>query len=138
MGYKINMKKYVFLMLISYILSADEEIMKKYMDITKNISQSRQTLSPSELKDIKDPFVSQRNIDQEQIDTNETAQDPYVLYAIVQNKVKINQSWYGIKDTIDIYTISSIQKDSVILQNQTQTIKLNLKKGSSNVLINYK
>ncbi|HDX6329411.1 hypothetical protein [Campylobacter fetus] len=132
------MKKYVFLMLISYILSADEEIMKKYMDITKNISQSRQTLSPSELKDIKDPFVSQRNIDQEQIDTNETAQDPYVLYAIVQNKVKINQSWYGIKDTIDIYTISSIQKDSVILQNQTQTIKLNLKKGSSNVLINYK
>ncbi|EAK0796177.1 hypothetical protein CFF98v445_05600 [Campylobacter fetus subsp. fetus] len=138
MGYKINMKKYVFLMLISYTLSADEEIMKKYMDITKNISQSRQTLSPSELKDIKDPFVSQRNIDQEQIDTNETAQDPYVLYAIVQNKVKINQSWYGIKDTIDIYTISSIQKDSVILQNQTQTIKLNLKKGSSNVLINYK
>ncbi|ABK82265.1 hypothetical protein Q4Y15_000219 [Campylobacter fetus] len=132
------MKKYVFLMLISYTLSADEEIMKKYMDITKNISQSRQTLSPSELKDIKDPFVSQRNIDQEQIDTNETAQDPYVLYAIVQNKVKINQSWYGIKDTIDIYTISSIQKDSVILQNQTQTIKLNLKKGSSNVLINYK
>ncbi len=128
MGYKINMKKYVFLMLISYTLSADEEIMKKYMDITKNISQSRQTLSPSELKDIKDPFVSQRNIDQEQIDTNETAQDPYVLYAIVQNKVKINQSWYGIKDTIDIYTISSIQKDSVILQNQTQTIKLNLKK----------
>lgn len=125
-------------MLISYTLSADEEIMKKYMDITKNISQSRQTLSPSELKDIKDPFVSQRNIDQEQIDTNETAQDPYVLYAIVQNKVKINQSWYGIKDTIDIYTISSIQKDSVILQNQTQTIKLNLKKGSSNVLINYK
>ncbi|HDX6330996.1 TPA: hypothetical protein RPV57_000123 [Campylobacter fetus] len=122
------MKKYVFLMLISYTLSADEEIMKKYMDITKNISQSRQTLSPSELKDIKDPFVSQRNIDQEQIDTNETAQDPYVLYAIVQNKVKINQSWYGIKDTIDIYTISSIQKDSVILQNQTQTIKLNLKK----------
>ena len=115
-------------MLISYTLSADEEIMKKYMDITKNISQSRQTLSPSELKDIKDPFVSQRNIDQEQIDTNETAQDPYVLYAIVQNKVKINQSWYGIKDTIDIYTISSIQKDSVILQNQTQTIKLNLKK----------
>ncbi len=138
MGYKINMKKYVFLMLILYTLSADEEIMKKYMDITKNISQSRQTLSPSELKDIKDPFVSQRNIDQEQIDTNETAQDPYVLYAIVQNKVKINQSWYGIKDTIDIYTISSIQKDSVILQNQTQTIKLNLKKGSSNVLINYK
>ncbi|WKW18304.1 hypothetical protein IXZ16_05120 [Campylobacter fetus subsp. fetus] len=132
------MKKYVFLMLILYTLSADEEIMKKYMDITKNISQSRQTLSPSELKDIKDPFVSQRNIDQEQIDTNETAQDPYVLYAIVQNKVKINQSWYGIKDTIDIYTISSIQKDSVILQNQTQTIKLNLKKGSSNVLINYK
>ncbi len=128
MGYKINMKKYVFLMLILYTLSADEEIMKKYMDITKNISQSRQTLSPSELKDIKDPFVSQRNIDQEQIDTNETAQDPYVLYAIVQNKVKINQSWYGIKDTIDIYTISSIQKDSVILQNQTQTIKLNLKK----------
>ncbi|EKJ0130261.1 hypothetical protein ACLH6Q_001470 [Campylobacter fetus] len=122
------MKKYVFLMLILYTLSADEEIMKKYMDITKNISQSRQTLSPSELKDIKDPFVSQRNIDQEQIDTNETAQDPYVLYAIVQNKVKINQSWYGIKDTIDIYTISSIQKDSVILQNQTQTIKLNLKK----------
>ncbi|RUT51363.1 hypothetical protein BWK67_02260 [Campylobacter fetus] len=138
MGYKINMKKYVFLMLISYTLSADEEIMKKYMDITKNISQSRQTLSPSELKDIKDPFVSQRNIGQEQIDTNETAQDPYILYAIVQNKVKINQSWYGIKDTIDIYTISSIQKDSVILQNQTQTIKLNLKKGSSNVLINYK
>ncbi|QQF51791.1 hypothetical protein [Campylobacter fetus] len=132
------MKKYVFLMLISYTLSADEEIMKKYMDITKNISQSRQTLSPSELKDIKDPFVSQRNIGQEQIDTNETAQDPYILYAIVQNKVKINQSWYGIKDTIDIYTISSIQKDSVILQNQTQTIKLNLKKGSSNVLINYK
>ncbi|EAK0829513.1 hypothetical protein CFT13S00388_00800 [Campylobacter fetus subsp. testudinum] len=135
MGYKINMKKYIFLILISYTLSADEATINKYMDITKNISQSRQTLSPSELKDIKDPFVSQKKIDQ---DTNETAQDPYVLYAIVQNKVKINQSWYGIKDTIDIYTISHIQKDSVILQNQTQTIKLNLKKGSSNVLINYK
>ncbi len=135
MGYKINMKKYIFLILISYTLSADEATINKYMDITKNISQSRQTLSPSELKDIKDPFVSQKKIDQ---DTNETAQDPYVLYAIVQKKVKINQSWYGIKDTIDIYTISHIQKDSVILQNQTQTIKLNLKKGSSNVLINYK
>ncbi|WP_148308466.1 hypothetical protein [Campylobacter sp. RM16704] len=65
---------------------------------------------------IKDPFF--QNI--------EKLKSDYSLQAIVSNKVKINNIWYALNDSIDGFMIIEITNSQVVLMKKDKVLVLDL------------
>lgn len=57
----------------------------------------------------------------------QTSPSPLILEALLNEKVKINSQWLEVGNKISGYTLQKINKDSVILKNQTHTLTLYLR-----------
>ncbi|AII14750.1 hypothetical protein CIG2463D_0912 [Campylobacter iguaniorum] len=133
------MKKFTLIALCCIFMSGNDEIIKQYTNFIQDINEKRTGLTEIEIQSLSNPFIikPQTAVSSNIVDINET-QDPYRLYAIFDNKVKINSLWLKKGDLIGPYTVEKIKQSSVILKNQTQNLELNLTKGDKNVNISYK
>ncbi|CAD7286732.1 hypothetical protein LMG7974_00056 [Campylobacter majalis] len=131
MGNKILIKIKILLLFVVY-LCADTNSTDAIFD---KISASRNGLSPMQLQNIKNPFLNTSNQQETiQIIKNENTQS-HKLQAIISNKVKINNVWYGLNDEIDIGKIVKISFSNVIIHNEkTGKVQiLNMARNIANV-----
>lgn len=110
---------------VSYAMS-QSELDKKFSDLVKII----ETIESEKISKTNDPFY------REKIKSENTI--TFVLQAIVDKRVKINQKWYGLYDSVAAdYKIISIKNEKVGLSNSINYIELNLK-DNKNVKVNVK
>jgi hypothetical protein len=109
--------------------------MSEYDTLFAEISDKRIGVSNEDIKKIKNPFIFKMT---QKVQDGETAdvkvETVYTLYAILRNKVKINDSWYSINDQIGYYKLSKIKQNSVLLSSASETKELFIRKqNASNV-----
>lgn len=118
------MKNFIIMVLVTMVFSSE------YDDKIKFIISQSSGLSTEQILNLQNPFYQNNESTSHQ-------ESIYNLKAIVQNHVRINEKWYKLNDTIDGFTITKIQKDTVYLKNDFKVIKLTFK-GSEDVKILYK
>ncbi|RAZ50026.1 hypothetical protein [Campylobacter hyointestinalis] len=135
------MIRYIFLALATMSLGfCEDNSLERYQNILKNLTEAKTGLTQKEIENITNPFFKSEQANsslQASPDSNQTA-PRYRLYAIFNNKVKINNLWYKLNDKIDQYDIYKIKKSSVVLKNQEELLELNIIKGNQNVSITYR
>lgn len=109
--------------------------MSEYETLFAEISDKRVGVSSEEIKKVKNPFIFKivhKTEDGEIADIKVAT--IYNLYAILGDKVKINDSWYSINDQLGYYKLSKIKQNSVLLSSASETKELFIRKqNASNV-----
>ncbi|ASM40144.1 hypothetical protein CSPB12327_07095 [Campylobacter sp. RM12327] len=114
------------------------DMIKHYEGLFNSLDKARKGLSDKELSQSVDPFISIKNtpiVTYDQPSINLEQEPEYALYAILNNKAKINDTWYSIGDDVRGYKLNAILKNSVKLTKNNETLTLNLVKGNENVII---
>lgn len=112
-------------MQVTYAMT-QSDLDKKFSDLVK----IRETIESEKISKTNDPFY------REKIKSENTI--TFVLQAMVDKRVKINQKWYGLYDSVAAgYKIISIRNEKVGLSNSLNYIELNLK-DNKNVKVNVK
>lgn len=108
---------------------------KEYDRIFEKIAEKRVGIEIEKIDKIDNPFiVTGSGNDSDSNDSN--TQPIYLLEATFDQKAKINGSWYTIKDQINIWKLVKINRNSVILQNETEKKEIFIRtKDESNIKI---
>jgi hypothetical protein len=103
---------------------------KKYLsDIVAKIKKARKGLSKREIKRLRNPFYIKKTPKKETIKIiPKIYKKTYRLYAIINNRVKINGKWYKIGEKIDEYRISKGKEKKILLISANEKISLSLTK----------
>lgn len=118
------------------------DMIQHYDQLFNSLDKTRKGLSDEQLRMSVDPFISIKNTpiaNKKDMPTLEQVkpEPEYALYAILNNRVKINDSWYSIGDEIKEYKLVAISNNSAKLAKNNETLTLNLKKGNENVVISH-
>lgn len=109
-----------------------------YEVLFEAINQKRFGLTEATIRAIKDPFIKTYP-DANSTEENAQKRETYQLYAIFDNRAKINNTWLMLGETIGTYRLNTIGNREVTLVNPSQTLKLTLsEKGTNNVTISFK
>lgn len=74
------------------------------------------------MNNIKDPFIYVNQQSKETLENIDKIQNTkLVLYAVFDNKAKVNNSWVGKNDNVDGWTVTDIKNDRVELKFNAQT-----------------
>ncbi|WP_228568929.1 hypothetical protein [Campylobacter sputorum] len=136
---------FIFLILgLSFSFGAQNDqisdMIKHYEGLFNSLDKARKGLSDEELSKSVDPFISIKNTPittYDQPSVNVEQEPEYALYAILNNRAKINDTWYSVGDDVRGYKLNAILKNSVKLTKNSETLILNLVKGNENVIISH-
>ena len=138
---KIILKTLFFtLVCISFITAKDNlslgNEVKEYDRIFEKIAEKRVGVDGLTIDKLSNPFiVSTNELDISDANTS-TGESAYLLEATINQKAKINGTWYNIQDTINTWKITKISRNSVILQNETEKKEIFIRtKDESNIKI---
>lgn len=135
-----NIKILTLFLVLSFGVQADD--MKEYDNLFNSINQKRVGLNPKDIKSIQSPFIYQNvKVDANLTEPSQSNLITYSLFAIVENRAKINSNWYGINDEIPDnsgYKVKKINKKSIVLSNEYENLELNLTRGRTNVVVSKK
>ncbi|BCD60280.1 MULTISPECIES: hypothetical protein [unclassified Nitratiruptor] len=134
--------KLLITLLFTLALLANSQF-KGIDDLIVKIKQKRVGLSPIVINNIPNPFVDEKKLNQLAKKNKILTKRRHILrlYAIFQDRAKINGRWYTIGSKIGSYTIRSIKPDKgvVYLLSKHRTVRLYLqKKKSKNIIIRTK
>ncbi len=127
-------------MCISFITAKDNlslgNEVKEYDRIFEKIAEKRVGVDGLTIDKLSNPFiVSTNELDISDANTS-SGESAYVLEATINQKAKINGTWYNIHDTINTWKITKISRNSVILQNETEKKEIFIRtKDESNIKI---
>ncbi len=127
-------------MCISFITAKDNlslgNEVKEYDRIFEKIAEKRVGVDGLTIDKLSNPFiVSTNELDISDANTS-TGESAYLLEATINQKAKINGTWYNIQDTINTWKITKISRNSVILQNETEKKEIFIRtKDESNIKI---
>lgn len=113
--------------------------MSKYDAMFNDLGKPRAGLSDAQINALKNPFKLQS--DEVIADGNEGTNPValgYKLMGVMGNKVKLNERWYNLGDTVGSYTLTQINTNSVILANEANQVEIKMNQGNKNVIITYK
>ncbi|WP_200764098.1 hypothetical protein [Nitrosophilus alvini] len=115
----------VIVSVMSVCVFADSE-MTKIDSLIEKIKKERMGLEVNELKKTKDPFYYDKEYAKERIKKlKKKRKGPYFrLYAILNNKAKINRKWYRLGDKISGYKLVKISQTKVKLRRGNRTVTL--------------
>lgn len=116
-------------------LSLGNEV-KEYDRIFEKIAEKRVGVDGLTIDKLSNPFIISTNeLDISDANTS-TGESTYLLEATINQKAKINGTWYNIQDTINTWKITKISRNSVILQNETEKKEIFIRtKDESNIKI---
>lgn len=116
-------------------LSLGNEV-KEYDRIFEKIAEKRVGVDGLTIDKLSNPFIISTNeLDISDANTS-TGESAYLLEATINQKAKINGTWYNIQDTINTWKITKISRNSVILQNETEKKEIFIRtKDESNIKI---
>ena len=127
-------------MCISFITAKDNlslgNEVKEYDRIFEKIAEKRVGVDGLTIDKLSNPFIISTNeLDISDANTS-TGESAYLLEATINQKAKINGTWYNIQDTINTWKITKISRNSVILQNETEKKEIFIRtKDESNIKI---
>lgn len=137
---KTILKTFLFVLISTSFVDAKDNLslgneVKEYDRIFEKIAEKRVGIEIEKIEKIDNPFiVTGSSNDSESNESN--AQPIYLLEATFDQKAKINGSWYTIKDQINIWKLVKINRNSVILQNETEKKEIFIRtKDESNIKI---
>ncbi len=78
--------------------------------LVNDIKEERIGLKSDEVRSAKDPFIYSRRKFVKPVQTVQTGKKSYrfILTAIINDRVKINNRWYGLHSKIHGYTITKV------------------------------
>jgi len=131
------MKNTLLILLIFTIsLSADLSI-HQIQNMVKQIHKKREGVKLITLEHTKEPFISVKENNGSSIPTinkNKVLETKFILHAIVNSKVYINESWVKVGDNISGYVLKYIGNKGVVLRNKNHIKKLFLRKKRDNFI----
>jgi hypothetical protein len=115
-----------------------QQELSKFDDIFIQIGKKREGISPVAINKIKDPFIYKREIKNIVKTKNGKKVIPpkkilLKLSAIINNKVKINDKWYRLRQKVGNYRLVRIKKGSVLLRQGREKLKLFLRKRDAKI-----
>ncbi|MBE3022718.1 hypothetical protein [Campylobacter sp. 7477a] len=120
------------------LLGADVQDKKiKYDGMFSQIRQQREGISKHEILNSKSPFkevARDENLTVISPETLNTASS-FTLQAVMQDRVKMDGSWYKLGDTIGEYKITKITNTSAILKRGDEKQEIKIQNGKKNVYI---
>ncbi len=144
------LKKYILIVLSCVYLNAMGQIeedpsvkedIKRFDSIFNEISKKRNGLNSATINAVKDPFVYKREIKKiVKTKNGKTVKEKpkkaiLKLFAIFNNKAKINGKWYRVRQKVGNYKVLRINKNSVILRDGGKRITLFLRKRDDKIKI---
>ncbi|BAF70115.1 hypothetical protein [Nitratiruptor sp. SB155-2] len=123
--------KLLIISLFAYTVFASSQF-KGIDDLIVKIKQKRVGLSPIVINNIPNPFVDEKKLNQLAKKNKMRSKKNHILklYAIFQDRAKINGRWYTIGNKIASYKITSIYPDKgvVYLSSKHRIVRLYLQK----------
>ncbi len=112
----------MLLVALSYLFSSESfsESIEIYDNFFKKIGQERVGIEETKIDSLKDPFIlkQKKEIDTENNNTKSTTKEKvYNLKAIINKRVKINNNWLTVGDSLDDFKIIGVKSRSVIISN---------------------
>jgi hypothetical protein len=115
------------------------------------IKPPRKGMDTKELSQIKDPFVFLKKEEKKELAPSlgqnvvsvptkqvKKSQQPLLLSVILNNSVMINNVWYKKGDKVREYTLTEINRNSVLLTSKKKKLLLSTKSSSKNLKFNNK
>ena len=137
---KTILKALLFILTLTSLIDAKDNLslgneVKEYDRIFEKIAEKRVGIEMFQIERLANPFiVIGSSTESDGNDSN--AQPIYLLEATFDKKAKINGSWYTIKDQINTWKLVKINRNSVILQNETEKKEIFIRtKDESNIKI---
>lgn len=137
---KTILKTFLFVLISTSFIDAKDNLslgneVKEYDRIFEKIAEKRVGIEVEKIDKIDNPFiVTGSGNDSDSNDSN--TQPIYFLEATFDQKAKINGLWYTIKDQINTLKLVKINRNSVILQNETEKKEIFIRtKDESNIKI---
>ncbi|MDR3177783.1 MAG: hypothetical protein LBT96_02245 [Campylobacteraceae bacterium] len=115
------------------VLGSSADIVE-YDKFFNEISEVRVGISEQDISGIANPFVVVSAPISQDNNANATA-PAFKLNAILENKVKINDTWLAKGSAIDGLRVISIKQNSVVLGNENRAIELFLREKNENSII---
>ncbi|MBE3605518.1 hypothetical protein CCAL13119_00900 [Campylobacter sp. RM13119] len=120
------------------LLGADVQDKKiKYDGMFSQIRQQREGIRKHEILNSKSPFkevARDENLTVISPETLNTASS-FTLQAVMQDRVKMDGSWYKLGDTIGEYKITKITNTSAVLKRGDEKQEIKIQNGKKNVYI---
>jgi hypothetical protein len=123
------------MLLTSTVLKAEITI-NDIDKLVNDIKQERSGLTNEEIKTAVDPFVYYKNGEKPILKTSNVSSVQkkklrFILTAIVDKRVKINNKWYSLHDTVNGYKINNIGDDYVLLSRNATKVRVFIKRPHS-------
>ena len=121
---------FIFLLLILNSLTYAEEKLPlgnnidEYNKIFQKIAEKRSGVSLSLFDTMKNPFIEIGKAEENTTMKDELTPPTYLLEGVINQKAKINGTWYKQHDKIDSYILSHIDYNSVVLKNENEKKEL--------------
>ncbi|GEM_PF-1210012 len=130
MGNKLLIKRVALLLSITALSYADITI-NDIDKLVNDIKMERVGLKDQEIQTAKDPFIYPNGVFKRVFYGSDTTKKKrryrFVLSAIVNDHVKINNRWYKLNSKIKGFKVSRVGKDNVLLTRNNERIRLFLK-----------
>ena len=115
-------------------------LIQEYKMMFSKIGEKRIGANPSEIETVRPPFIRLSKEEAKKVvvrkdGTKVAVQRGYELQAIVNNRAKINGTWYKVGDKIDDFTFVSIVGSGVFLKNSEFKKRLTLRKKNEKISI---
>jgi len=137
---KTLLKTFFFVLVYSSFIDAKDNLslgneVKEYDRIFEKIAEKRVGIEILKIEKLDNPFIVTGSGNESE-GNDSTVQPVYLLEATFDQKAKINGAWYTIKDQINTWKLAKINRNSVILQNETEKKEIFIRtKDESNIKI---
>ena len=134
MGNQLLMKKaWVAALFMSATLLHAEITINDIDKLVNDIKQERIGLKKEDLAAAKDPFIypeGKAGISLKR-DKKKSRRIRFVLTAIINDRVKLNNKWYSLNSKIGGYKITEIGDNSVLLAKNSKHVRVYMKRPKS-------
>lgn len=105
---------------------------QQYDNYFNRINEDRIGVENSDIDKMVNPFIY---VSSEIVVSSNSTMKSYILNAIFEDRVLINDQWLQLKSKIDNMTVTSIKDNSVILTSSNKKIEIYLRKKNENSFI---
>lgn len=137
---KTLLKTFLFILVYTSFIDAKDNLslgneVKEYDRIFEKIAEKRVGIEILKIEKLDNPFIVTGSSTESE-NNDSTVQPVYLLEATFDQKAKINGAWYTIKNQINTWKLVKINRNSVILQNETEKKEIFIRtKDESNIKI---
>lgn len=137
MGNKLLITLFLIFFGISSLYSNEE--LKKIDSLIEKIKVKRVGIDSKKIKKLKDPFFYEKEYKAERIKKLKRKYKRYYrLYAILNDKAKINRRWYKIGSKVGAYRLTDICDNCVKLKKGRKVLTLFIPRKSRKIKISGK